>query len=79
MRLDDRIEEGSRVLVGRRFEAEVISVAADRLTCQVRPFPKAVPPPLDPNDGKSSEEVADYNTPPLIVPWHEVKLTDIHL
>ena len=77
MRLDERIIEGSRVLVGRRFEAEVISIASDRLTCQVHPIPKVVPPPYQGEDGEVEEAEPSY--PPLLVPWNEVKLPDQHL
>ena len=36
MRIDERIEEGSKVIVGREHEAEVVSIAPDRLSCEVR-------------------------------------------
>ncbi len=86
MRLDNRIVEGSRVLVSRRFEAEVIAIPADRLTCQVRPIPKVVPPPYE-AEGEEGEEgldaadarVAPPSTPPMLVTWHEVKLAEDHL
>lgn len=80
MRLDDRIVEGSRVLVSRRFEAEVIAIPADRLTCQVRPIPKVVPPPYEPEDeGEGEASVAPPSAPPMLVQWHEVKLSEEHL
>ncbi len=79
MQLDDRIKEGARVLVSRRFEAEVVSVAVDRLTCQVRPVSWVAPPPLDSGDDADTEVTPTTGSPPLIVSWHEVKLVDAHL
>jgi hypothetical protein len=82
MRLDDRIVEGSRVLVSRRFEAEVIAIPTDRLTCQVRPIPKVVPPPYEPEDGDDEQgeaSAAPPSAPPMLVKWHEVKLSEDHL
>lgn len=77
MRLDERIQPGSRVLVRRQFEAEVIAVADDRQSCQVRPINKLpAPPPLE---GAEADEVAPPGAPPMIVSWNEIKLADTHL
>jgi hypothetical protein len=68
MRLDSRIEVGSTVLVKRDLKAEVISIAEDRSSCQVRPL--GTPPPAE------GEQPAQ---PPMMVAWSEVKLVDDHL